>query len=98
MLAANEEALMANDERRTGRVPSHDERAGEPDADPGAYIGRLPEREAETIPGGVSRKDERVAGIASQPGARSPEPETPSGHREGEPADDDAIREAGQDR
>jgi hypothetical protein len=90
---------MANDDaRRTGRVPTHDEREREPDPDPGAYIGRMPEREAESIPGGVSRKDERVAGVASQPGASSPEPQTPGGHREGEPADDDAIREAGQDR
>jgi hypothetical protein len=89
---------MANDAQRPARPPSRDEHGHEPDADPGAYIGRLPEREAETIPGGVSRKDERVAGVASQPGARSPEPETPGGHREGDPADDDAIREAGQDR
>jgi hypothetical protein len=89
---------MANDEQRTGRAAAARKRTTEPDADPGAYIGRLPEREAETIPGGVTRKDERVAAIASQPGARSPEPETPGGHREGEPADDDAIREAGQDR
>src|SRR5437773_1040596 len=26
--------------------------------DPGAYVGRKPEREAETIPGGIGRKDE----------------------------------------
>jgi 8-oxo-dGTP pyrophosphatase MutT (NUDIX family) len=89
---------MANDAQRTGRAPAAGKRTTEPDVDPGAYIGRLPEREAETIPGGVTRKDERVAAIASQPGARSPEPETPGGHREGESANDAAIREAGQDR
>jgi hypothetical protein len=36
--------------------------------DPGAYIGNEPEREAETIPGGVTAKDERVAASASRPG------------------------------
>lgn len=36
--------------------------------DPGAYIGSEPEREAETIPGGVSDRDERVAAYDSQPG------------------------------
>jgi hypothetical protein len=44
--------------------------------DPGAYIGNEPEREAETIPGGVTAKDERVAASASRPGV------------EGEPDDD----------
>jgi hypothetical protein len=90
---------MPNDAQRTSRVaPPDDHGHRGAQADPGAYIGRLPEREADTIPGGLSRKDERVAGVASQSGPRSPEPETPGGHREGEPADDDAIREAGQDR
>jgi len=70
----------------------------EPDADPGTYIGRLPERASDTIPGGISRKDERVSAGATQTGAASPEPETPEGHREGAPASDDTIREAGQDR
>ena len=90
---------MPNDARRVSEVRARDAREDEPaEPDAGAYIGRLPERESETIPGGLSRKDERVAGVASQSGPRSPEPETPSGHREGDPADDDAIREAGQDR
>jgi len=42
--------------------------------DPGAYIGSEPEREAETIPGGVKPGDERVAAIDSQPGVEG-EPE-----------------------
>jgi hypothetical protein len=90
---------MPKDAQRTSRVAPPDDHAHRgAEADAGAYIGRLPEREAETIPGGLSRKDERIAGVASQSGPRSPEPETPGGHRQGEPADDDAIREAGQDR
>ena len=36
--------------------------------DPGAYIGSEPEREAETIPGGVSDRDERVSAYDSRPG------------------------------
>jgi hypothetical protein len=38
------------------------------DLDPGAYIGREPELEAETIPGGVSDRDERTSAYDSQPG------------------------------
>jgi hypothetical protein len=65
-------------------------------ADAGTYIGRLPERAADTIPGGLTRKDERISAFDTQTGAKSPEPETPEGHREGEQASDDTIREAGQ--
>ena len=42
--------------------------------DPGAYIGSEPERESETIPGGVDSKDERTSGSNSRPGAAG-EPE-----------------------
>lgn len=38
------------------------------DLDPGAYIGSEPEREAETIPGGVTSRDERIAAYDSRPG------------------------------
>ncbi len=67
------------------------------DLDSGAFVGRLPERQAETIPGGIGVKDERIAANSTQTGATADEP-TPQGHREGAPADDDAAREAGQDR
>jgi len=72
--------------------------------DAGAYIGRLPEREAETIPDGLGPKDKRISAVATQPGpVRGPEPaqmggEPPEGHREAEPANDDRIREAGENR
>ncbi len=73
--------------------------------DPGAFIGRLPEREADTIPGGIGRKDQRISAVSTQPGpARGPEPAaadealTPEGHREASIDRDDARREAGQDR
>ena len=67
------------------------------DDDPGAYIGRMPEREAETIPGGISDKDERVAAHSTQPSPTAGDA-VPSGHRDGPPVTDDTIREAGQDR
>ncbi len=64
--------------------------------DRGAYIGNEPELEEESIPGGVQPGDERVGAHSTQVGPKgTPEP---SGHREGRPADDDQVREAGQDR
>jgi hypothetical protein len=49
------------DERKAGR-------GDKGDLDPGAYIGSEPEREAETIPGGVTDVDQRVAAHDSRPG------------------------------
>jgi hypothetical protein len=49
-------------EERTGDA------RGDGPLDPGAYIGSEPEREAETIPGGVKPRDERVAAYDSRPG------------------------------
>jgi len=74
----------------------------DPNAHPdeaGAYIGRKPERVGDSIPGGVSPDDERIAANSSQTSAEIPDDGTPpTGHREGRAADDDLIREAGQDR
>jgi hypothetical protein len=67
------------------------------DLDPGAFTGNRPERAAETIPGGIGPKDERIAAHSTQAGD-STDRRTPEGHREGAPADDAAVREAGQDR
>lgn len=80
-------------------MPQQDRDRGQARPDPGSFIGRKPERVEETIPGGLGRKDERAAAVATQPGPNSPEssPE-PGGHREGSSATDDAVREAGQHR
>jgi hypothetical protein len=76
---------------REGGRPKSDEAQ-----DPGAYIGHEPERATETIPGGLSRKDERVAAVATQStGGETRDDSWPEGHREGEPGDDDRRREAG---
>ena len=41
-------------------------------ADPGAYIGRKPERVAETIPGGVQPGDERIAAHSTSSEPKNP--------------------------
>jgi len=66
--------------------------------EPGAFVGREPERQAETIPGGVRRDDERIAAHSTQTGRVDDGDDTPSGHREGRHADDDLVREAGENR
>ncbi len=76
----------------------------EPRRDPGAYIGRMPERATQTIPGGLGPKDERVAAVGTQPAPVRGDPPAveegapPDGHREAVNATDDVIREAGQNR
>jgi hypothetical protein len=73
--------------------------------DAGGYIGHEPELARETIPGGVQPGDVRVSGGATQPTGAGARAHTqaegsggPGGHREGVPASDDQVREAGQNR
>ena len=97
---------MPSPRRPDAPTPKRSRAAGGSNAqrDAGAYIGRLPERETETIPDGLGPKDKRVAAVATQPGpVRGPEPgqfrgEPPESHREAEPADGDRRREAGESR
>ncbi len=88
-------------ERRASTAPAQDgQRTDHPDTerhDPGAYVGREPERQAATIPGGVRPDDERIAAHSTQSGPRAGD-DTPDGHRDGPQADDDQVREAGQSR
>ena len=62
----------------------------------GAYVGRMPERQAETIPGGIGPDDERIAAHSTQTTPIDTGDATPSGHREGQQADDNPVREAGE--
>lgn len=70
------------------------------DRDAGAFIGRG-EPAADSIPGGVQRGDERVSAVDTQStgvgdrATRGQPPDEPSGHREGDQASDDDLREAG---
>jgi hypothetical protein len=86
---------------RSGGRPSDtrpdDRQRDQKPRDPGAYIGRMPERQAETIPGGVRPDDERIAAHSTQVGDGAGERNDPSGHREVD-AGDAERREAGQDR
>jgi hypothetical protein len=92
------------DRRSDTRATDGPRSAADEGRDPGAFIGHEPEGAEETIPGGVGRRDERVAAHSTQPApVRGPSPaaaegEPPSGHREGARAGDDDVREAGQDR
>ena len=54
---------VMTDETRNDETRNRDR-----EQDPGAYIGSEPEREAETIPGGVKPGDERVAAHDARPG------------------------------
>jgi len=85
---------MTSDDRST---PPHDDPTRTEGLDPGAFVGRRPERQAESIPGGVRPDDERIAAHSTQvgdtPGAR----DVPGGQREAA-AGDDVRREAGQNR
>ncbi len=65
--------------------------------DPGAFVGQHPERQAETIPGGVLPDDERIAAHSTQVGETAGDRKDPSGHREADPGYD-VQREAGQNR
>lgn len=99
---------MTDDAARRGHRP--EDAPDRPDAprgegggeDPGAYLGHEPERATESLPEPLSRDDVRVAAHSTRPtGVGRPDergqpiPE-PGGHRDGPPADDDAIREAGE--
>jgi hypothetical protein len=79
---------QAETERTINDPNSHPDEAG-------AYIGRLPERQAETIPGGVRDDDERIAAYGSSSGKVGRDDETPGGHR-GNSTDEGTQREAGE--
>lgn len=82
---------MAPEARRPSSDPTRTE-----GLDPGAFIGREPEREAETIPGGIDPSDERIAAHSTRSGPPA-QGDAPDGHREAD-GDDTVRREAGQDR
>jgi len=78
-----------------------DDRRNDPDRradeaeDPGAYIGNQPERQAESIPGGVQPGDERIAAYEARSGVEG-EPDDPLGDADTPP--DDGSSQSGSDR
>jgi hypothetical protein len=85
---------MTSDDRT---IPAQDDPTRKEGLDPGAFVGGRPERQAETIPGGVQPNDERIAAHSTQVGDEAGTQDVPGGHREAE-AGDDVRREAGQNR
>ena len=63
----------------------------------GAWIGQHPDPNTEDVRRQLDESAERVAVTDNESGA-SPDEDQPAGHREGEQAGDDEIREAGQNR
>ena len=72
---------MTSRERTEPRPDPLDDPLAKP-ADPGAYIGRKPERQAETIPGGVRPGDERIAAHSTSPEPKDAGDDSP-GNRDG---------------
>jgi hypothetical protein len=69
-----------------------DEREG------GAWIGQHPDQNTEKVRRQLDEGAERVAVTDNEAGARPDDEDWPAGHREGEHADDDDVREAGRNR
>lgn len=91
-----------SEQPQVGQPGTGRRRIDEP-ADAGAFLGREAELGQDSIPGGLQRDDERIAGEATQstgPAQRGRNPdegwrEAPEGHREGRAADDDMVRRKG---
>jgi hypothetical protein len=56
--------MASNDKTARSQQPTADPTAHPHDA--GAYVGNRPERQAETIPGGIRDDDERIAANSTQ--------------------------------
>jgi hypothetical protein len=90
--------------RSTPGAPGEDGKRPDWPQDAGAYIGHEPERAADHLPEPLGDDDQRVAAHSTQgtgvgrPDERGQPERDPGGHAEGAPADDDSLREAGQNR
>jgi hypothetical protein len=68
------------------------------DREGGAWIGQHPDPNTEEIRDDLDDGAERVAVTNNESGAPADDGSWPHGHREGDPATDDTIREGGQSR
>ena len=64
----------------------------------GAWIGQHPDENTEKVRRQLDEGAERVAVTDNQSGASPGDEDDPKGHREGDQAGDDDVREAGQNR
>jgi hypothetical protein len=69
-----------------------DEREG------GAWIGQHPDPNTEKVRRDLDEGAERVAVTDNESGASPSDDEWPEGHREGDQAGDDEVRQAGENR
>lgn len=64
----------------------------------GAWIGQHPDENTERVRDQLDDGAERVAVTNNESGASPSDESWPQGHREGDAAGDDAVREAGENR
>ena len=69
-----------------------------PEREGGAWIGQHPDPNTQKVREDLDEGAERVAVTNNETGAAVREGGTPQGHRQGEPAGDDDIRQAGENR
>ena len=62
----------------------------------GAWIGQRPDENTERVRGELDEGAERVAVTSNESGATDSDDDWPHGHREGDRADDDDVRRAGE--
>jgi hypothetical protein len=78
--------MTSKETRSMPRNPQPDAPTEDPLARPddaGAYVGNRPERQAESIPGGVRPDDERIAAHSTQVGAAPPTDDDRDDHPRG---------------
>ena len=69
-----------------------------PEREGGAWIGQHPDENTERVRKSLPEGAERVAVTNNEPEAEIERDDWPQGHRQGDRADDDDVREAGENR
>lgn len=69
-----------------------------PDRQGGAWIGQHPDENTEKVRENLPESAERVAVTNNESDEAPADTGSPQGHRQGDSVNDDAIREAGQNR
>lgn len=69
-----------------------------PEREGGAWIGQHPDPNTEAVREKLDEGAERVAVTNNESGESPSDEGWPQGHRQGDSADDDAVREAGENR
>ena len=83
----------------TTNRPTNDEtpRADDtPEREGGAWIGQHPDPNTQKVREDLDEGAERVSVTANESGDSPPDGSWPHGHRQGDPASDDDVREAGE--